>query len=46
MISKNGKRLLIAFEGTIAYEPDGKFKQTHGIMQDITEQRETEKALI
>jgi len=45
MISKNGKHLLIAFEGKIAYEADGKFKQTHGIMQDITEQRKTEKAL-
>ncbi|MDD3972803.1 MAG: LytS/YhcK type 5TM receptor domain-containing protein, partial [Clostridia bacterium] len=27
MISKNGKHLLIAFEGKIAYEADGKFKQ-------------------
>ena len=45
IFSKEEKRLLIAFEGKIAYEADGKFKQTHGIMQDITEQRKTEKAL-
>jgi diguanylate cyclase (GGDEF)-like protein/PAS domain S-box-containing protein/putative nucleotidyltransferase with HDIG domain len=45
IFSKEGKRLLIAFEGKIAYDSNGEFKQTHGIMQDITLQRETEKSL-
>ncbi|MHC1786941.1 MAG: PAS domain S-box protein [Christensenellales bacterium] len=43
---KDGRRLLIAFEGKIAYDAKGEFKQTHGIMQDITEQRRMERALI
>jgi len=43
---KDGRRLLIAFEGRIAYDAEGIFKQTHGIMQDITEHRKTEKALM
>ncbi len=46
MLKKDGRRIFIAFEGKIAYGSDGEFKQTHGIMQDITEQRKTEKALI
>jgi len=46
LFCKDGRRLLIAFEGRIAYDVEGKFKQTHGIMQDITEQRRTEKALV
>ncbi len=46
LLHKDGRRLLIAFEDKIAYDADGGFKQTHGIMQDITEQRKTEKALM
>ena len=45
IFSKDGRRLLIAFEGNISYDADGKFKQTHGIMQDITVQRKIEKEL-
>ena len=45
ILSKDGRRLLIAFEGKISYDADGKFRQTHGIMQDITVQRKTERAL-
>lgn len=46
ILSKDGRKLLIAFTGKIAYETNGEFRQTHGIMQDITEQRRVEKALI
>lgn len=46
MLCKDGKRLIIAFEGKIGYGADGKFKQTHCILQDITNQRKAEKALI
>ena len=45
MLRQDGRRLLIAFEGKIAYDADGQFRQTHGIMQDITKQRKAEKAL-
>lgn len=46
MFNKNGERLLIAFEGKIANDTDGNFIQTHCILQDITEQRKTQEALI
>ena len=46
MRCKDGKRLIIAFDGKIGYGADGKFKQTHCILQDITNQRKAEKALI
>lgn len=45
MLSKNGQRLFIAFDGKIGYDTDGEFKQTHCILQDITSQRKAEKAL-
>lgn len=46
MLSKNGQRLNISFEGKIGYGIDGEFKQTHCILQDITDQRKAEKALL
>ena len=45
MLGKQGNRLMIAFEGRIAYEPDHSFKQTHCILQDITDRLKTEAAL-
>ncbi len=45
MLSKDGQRLFIAFEGKIGYGVDGAFKQTHCILQDITNQKMAEKAL-
>ena len=45
MLSKDGQRLTISFEGKIGYGDDGEFKQTHCILQDITDQRKAEKAL-
>lgn len=46
MLSKGGQRLTIAFEGKVGYGADGEFKQTHCILQDITDKRRAEKALV
>lgn len=46
MLSKDGQQLTISFEGKIGYDVNGDFKQTHCILQDITNQRKAEKALI
>jgi len=45
MIHKNGSLLFIAFDGKIGYDLRGNFKQTHCILQDITENKHAEKAL-
>ena len=46
MVHKNGQKLFIAFEGKIGYDLNGNFKQTHCILQDITERKRTEEALL
>jgi len=43
---KSGKPLYIAFEGRIGYGVQGEFKQTHCILQDITNQKAAERALL
>ncbi|NLV82774.1 MAG: diguanylate cyclase, partial [Synergistaceae bacterium] len=45
VLHKNGNPLFIAFEGKIAYDLDGKFKQTHCILKDITKQKAAENSL-
>jgi len=45
MVHKNGTQLFVAFEGKIGYDSSGEFKQTHCILQDITESKRAEKAL-
>ena len=45
MVHKNGTKLFIAFDGRIGYEFNGEFKQTHCILQDITQQRIAENEL-
>ena len=45
MVHKNGKELFIAFEGRVGYETNGEFKQTHCILQDITERKRSEEKL-
>jgi PAS domain S-box-containing protein len=45
MVHKNGSILFIAFEGKIGYELNGAFKQTHCILQDITQRKQAEDAL-
>ncbi len=39
MLHRSGRPILIAFEGRIRYGSMGEFKQTHCILQDITEER-------
>lgn len=46
MLHRDGTPLHIAFEGRIGYGPDGAFKQTHCILQDITAQKASEAALV
>jgi diguanylate cyclase (GGDEF)-like protein/PAS domain S-box-containing protein len=46
MMSKDGRQLFIGFDGKVGYDVAGNFKQTHCILQDITNQRKAEKALI
>lgn len=45
MIHKNGNLLFIAFDGKIGHDLNGKFKQTHCILQDITQRRKAEETL-
>ena len=45
MVRRNGTKLFIAFDGRIGYDLNGGFKQTHCILQDVTETRRAEKAL-
>ncbi|MCD6555548.1 MAG: PAS domain S-box protein, partial [Bacteroidales bacterium] len=42
---KDGHFLDIAFEGSIAYTPEGNFKQTYCTFKDITKQKKIENAL-
>lgn len=46
VLHKSGKQLYIAFEGRIGYGVQGEFKQTHCILQDITNQKAAETALL
>jgi PAS domain S-box-containing protein len=45
MVHKNGTKLFIAFEGRIANDIEGNFKQTHCILQDITIQKRATEAI-
>jgi len=42
---KDGHYLYIALEGRIGYNPDGSFKYTYCVFQDITEKKKAEDAL-
>jgi len=45
MVHKNGNKLFIAFDGKVGHDLDGKFKQTHCILQDISERKQAEEKL-
>lgn len=45
MITKDGNRIFIAFDGRIGHTLSGEFKQTHCVIKDITEQRRAEQEL-
>lgn len=42
---KEGHYLDISFDGCIGYHPDGSFKQTYCVFQDITKRKEAEESL-
>ncbi len=46
MIRKDGARRHVAFDGRIAHNADGSFRQTHCILQDVTEQRLAQQQII
>lgn len=46
MIRKDGSYITVAFDGRIGYSSDGKFKQTHCVLEDVTDLRLAEKALM
>lgn len=46
VLHKSGRPIFIAFEGRIGYGVEGDFKQTHCILQDITNQKLAETALL
>ena len=43
MLHKDGSLVFIAFEGRIGYGLKGEFKQTHCILQDITQERKAKQ---
>ena len=45
LIHKNGNILTISFDGRIGHDLKGDFKQTHCILNDITERKQAERAL-
>ncbi|MBU1671033.1 MAG: PAS domain S-box protein [Actinobacteria bacterium] len=45
MILRDGSHLIAAFDGRIGYDEHGDFKQTHCILQDITERTRAEEEL-
>jgi len=45
MVKKNKEVITVGFTGKIAYNKDGSFKQTHCILENITERLESEKKL-
>ncbi len=46
MKRKDGKKIFVSFEGSIAYGTEGGFLQTHCVLRDITELRTAELDLI
>ncbi|MGD9611601.1 MAG: PAS domain S-box protein, partial [Kiritimatiellia bacterium] len=45
MLHRDGRRRFIAFEGRIAYRPDGSFQKTHCILTDVTDRKRAEEEL-
>lgn len=46
MLGSEGQELEVAFEGCVGTTPEGEFKQTYCVFQDITEQKRAEEALL
>ncbi len=46
MLHKNGRKMFISFDGKIGHDLNGAFKQTHCILQDISERKIADESLI
>lgn len=46
MVKKDGSLILVSFHGRIGKNKYGDFQQTHCILQDVTEQKKIEEALL
>jgi diguanylate cyclase (GGDEF)-like protein/PAS domain S-box-containing protein len=46
MKQKNGQIVLVAFDGRVSYNNDGKFERTHCIVNDITESKKAQQKII
>jgi PAS domain S-box-containing protein len=46
MLKKDGTRIFAAFDGRIGHTESGDFKQTHCVLNDITQRKQAEKELI
>jgi PAS domain S-box-containing protein len=45
LMKKDGSRILVSYEGRIAYDEKGNLMRTHCVFQDITERQRAEEAL-
>ena len=45
MIKKDGAAILVTFDGKVSYDEKGNFKQTHCMLDDITERKQAEEML-
>jgi len=45
MVKKDGSTIFIQLEGRIGHAIEGRFKQTHCVLSDITERRKAEKSI-
>ncbi len=45
LVKKDGSVVIVQLEGRISHTPEGKFKQTHCVISDITERRKAEKLI-
>jgi PAS domain S-box-containing protein len=43
MIKKNGSTIRVSIDGKVGHEDNGSFKQTHCVLEDITERKRSEK---
>ena len=46
MVRKDGTRVMIALDGTVAFKPNGSFDLANCILQDITENRMVQESLL